>query len=143
MDLATALKVLLADTVTFYFMAHGYHWNVEGSDFYQYHELFGDVYADVYGSIDPLAENIRKLGEYAPFDLSTYIDNRTIDFKSVKSGSKIMTKKLLEANDQLIESISVAFNAATKADEQGIADFLAARDDAHKKWRWFLNAASK
>jgi starvation-inducible DNA-binding protein len=33
-------KVVMADTFKFYLRAHGYHWNVEGPDFLQYHELF-------------------------------------------------------------------------------------------------------
>lgn len=143
MSLAKALKTLLADTVTFYFMAHGYHWNVEGPDFYQYHGLFSDIYEDVYGSIDPLAENLRKIGEYAPFDLSAYIDGRSLKFKSVKSDPKAMASALKDANDALLESIATAFAAADKANEEGIANFLAERDDVHKKWRWFLTAATK
>ena len=42
--LTKSLKTLLSDIVTFYFMAHGFHWNVEGSDFSQYHGLFADIY---------------------------------------------------------------------------------------------------
>lgn len=141
--LASALKTLMSDVVTMYFMAHGYHWNVEGPDFKQYHDLFSDIYEDVYESLDPLAENIRKLGEYAPFDLATFIDSRTIKFQSTKPDPKSMTKALLKANDGVIASINKAFDVATDENEQGIADFLAGRDDIHKKWRWFLTAASK
>lgn len=141
--LVTALKTLMADVITMYFMAHGYHWNVEGSDFKQYHDLFSDIYEDVYESLDPLAENIRKLGEYAPFDLQVFIDSRTVKFQSTKPNAQAMTKALLTANESVIKSISKAFDAATKEDEQGIADFLAGRDDMHKKWAWFLRSASK
>lgn len=143
MSLPESLKVLLSDVVTFYFMAHGYHWNVEGPDFYQYHGLFSDIYGDAYGSIDPLAENLRKLGEYAPFDLSSYIDNRTVTFKSVKSEPKAMVKSLIDANDSVIKSLTKSFDAATKAKEEGIANFLAERIDQHQKWKWFLTSTSK
>lgn len=143
MSLPTVLKTLLSDVVTFYFMAHGYHWNVEGPDFYQYHGLFGEVYADAYGSIDPIAENMRKLGAYAPFDLKAFIDTRTVDFKSVKSEAKGMCKALITANDQVLESLTKAFDSATKANEEGIANFLAERIDAHQKWKWFLTSATK
>jgi starvation-inducible DNA-binding protein len=63
--LTDSLKTVLSDAVTMYFTAHGFHWNVEGQDFSQYHDLFADIYEDVYSSIDPLAEDIRKLGEYS------------------------------------------------------------------------------
>lgn len=141
--LTDALKTTLADTVTMYFVAHGYHWNVEGEDFAQYHELFATIYEDLYSAIDPLAEDIRKLDEYAPFTLSKFIDLRTVESKEVKPEPKAMAKALLTINDGLIDSVNAAFKEAEKAGEQGIMDFLAGRDDMHKKWRWMLKASTK
>ena len=54
-----------------------------------------------------------------------------------------MAKELLRINDALIESIAKAQASATKANEQGIMNFLAERDDMHKKWRWQLTASTK
>ena len=141
--LTDALKTTLADTVTMYFVAHGYHWNVEGEDFSQYHSLFETIYEDVYSAIDPLAEDIRKMGEYAPFTLSKFVDLRTVESKEVKPEPKAMAKALLAINDGLIESIANAQEEATKEGEQGIMNFLAERDDMHKKWRWMLSASTK
>jgi len=141
--LTESLKTVLADAVTMYFTAHGFHWNVEGQDFSQYHSLFADIYEDVYSSIDPLAEDIRKLGEYAPFTLSKFIDLRTIEAKDVKPEPKAMAKELLRLNDGILESIASAQKEAGKEEEQGIMNFLAERDDMHKKWRWQLTASTK
>ena len=137
------LKTLMADAVTMYFVAHGYHWNVEGQDFSQYHDLFADIYEDVYSSIDPIAENLRKLDEYAPFTLSKFADLRTVESVEVKPEPKAMAKALLKVNDGVIETINKAFKSAEKAGEQGVMDFLASRDDMHKKWRWQLTASTK
>jgi starvation-inducible DNA-binding protein len=142
-SLPNSLKTLLADSVTMYFVAQGFHWNVEGQDFYQYHGLFQEVYEDVYSAIDPIAENIRKLGEYAPYTLSKFTDLRTVEPKDVKPDPKAMAKELIRINDALIESVDKAFKDAEKAGEQGIMDFLAGRDDMHKKWRWMLTASTK
>lgn len=141
--LTNSLKTLLSDSVTMYFVAHGFHWNVEGQDFSQYHSLFADIYEDVYSALDPLAEDIRKMGEYAPYTLSKFSDLRTVEPKDVKPEPKAMAKELLRINDALIESIATAQKEATKAEEQGIMNFLAERDDMHKKWRWQLTASTK
>lgn len=141
--LVKALKVLVSDVVTFYFMAHGYHWNVEGSDFSQYHALFSEIYEDAYGSIDPIAENIRKLDDYAPFSLQKFLDLRTLDFKDVQPNPKAMAKSLLTANESLLKSLKKAFDEAQKKDEQGIMNFLADRIDKHNKWSWQLRASTK
>ena len=141
--LTNDLKTLMADAVTMYFVAHGYHWNVEGQDFSQYHDLFADIYEDVYSSIDPIAENLRKLDEYAPFTLSKFADLRTVESVEVKPEPQAMAKALLKVNDGVIETINKAFKSAEKTGEQGIMDFLASRDDMHKKWRWMLKASTK
>lgn len=141
--LISSLKTLLSDVVTMYFAAQGYHWNVEGEDFSQYHDMFGTIYEDVYGSIDPIAENIRKLDDYAPFSLKTFIDLRTVETKEVKPEPKAMAKALISLNDGVIASLNKAFKEATSADEQGIADFIAGRIDQHKKWGWQLKASTK
>ena len=141
--LVKALKVLVSDVVTFYFMAHGYHWNVEGSDFSQYHALFESIYTDAYESIDPIAENIRKLDDYAPFSLQKFLDLRTLDFKDAQPNPKSMAKALLTANQSLLKSLNKAFSEAEKKGEQGIMNFLADRIDHHQKWSWQLRASTK
>ena len=141
--LTNDLKTLLSDSVTMYFVAHGYHWNVEGPDFSQYHALFADIYEDVYSSIDPIAEDLRKLDEYAPFTLSKFIDLRTVESVEVAPNPKAMAKALLKVNEGVLVTIGKAFASATKANEQGIANFLAEREDMHKKWHWQLTASTK
>ena len=137
------LKTFLADSVTMYFVAHGYHWNVEGQDFSQYHALFADIYEDVYSSIDIIAEDLRKLDEYAPFTLSKFIDLRTVESVEVAPNPKAMAKALLKVNEGVLVTIGKAFASATKANEQGIANFLAERENMHKKWHWQLTASTK
>lgn len=143
MALKDDLKVLLSDVVTLSFVAQGYHWNVEGEDFYQYHELFQEIYEDVHSSIDPTAENIRKLDEYAPFTLSKFIDLRTVESKEVKADPKAMAKALAVVNQGVIKTLDKASESAEKEREFGIMDFLAGRIDMHKKWDWQLKASTK
>lgn len=136
------LERLLSDVVSFYFRAHGYHWNVKGQDFAQFHELFGEVYADTYGSIDPLAENILKLGYKAPFNLGEFMSMRSIqDSEGVAMTPQALTADLARANDVLIDELKAAFDVVEAANEQGIADFLAGRIDSHMKWAWQLKSS--
>jgi DNA-binding ferritin-like protein len=54
-----------------------------------------------------------------------------------------MAKALLKVNEGVLVTIGKAFASATKANEQGIANFLAEREDMHKKWQWQLTASTK
>jgi HK97 family phage prohead protease len=141
-DLNEELTELLADVVSFYFRAHGAHWNVKGSDFSEYHKLFNEIYEDVYGSIDPIAENLRKLGSLAPFTLPSLIALRSIeDAPAIMQDPMALASDLLAANDIVIDEISDAFDCATMYGQQGVANFLADRLDKHQFWKWQLTAS--
>ena len=81
-ELHNAAKVAFTSTFSFYLKAHNFHWNVEGPDFLQYHDLFGKIYEEVYGSVDIFAEQICALGTYVPasfqrFSMLSQIDDET------------------------------------------------------------------
>ena len=142
-SLEDSLKELLANNIAMFLKASGFHWNVEGRDFYQFHAFFKEIYEDVYSAVDPTAENLRKLGTYAPFTLPTLDKLREVDDKKVTTDPIVMCVDLNDANDLLLECLGECFALATKANEQGIANFIAERDDMHKKWRWQLTSILK
>jgi HK97 family phage prohead protease len=140
-DLSEELTELLADVVTFYLRAHGAHWNVIGTDFAEYHALFASIYDDVYDSVDPLAENIRKIGIQAPFQMSQFMELRSISDGELSTDARTLALDLLAANEIVIRGIADAFTCATEYNEQGIANFLADRLDKHQMWRWQLSSS--
>jgi starvation-inducible DNA-binding protein len=142
-ELVLALKEVLADQYSLYFKAKGYHWNVEGIHFAQFHDLFGDIADDVYSSTDPTAEYIRALQSYAPFKMSRLLEMTSVKETEVSSDCHAMAADLLVATEQIIICINEAFAAATSANEQGIANFLSERDSQHKKYAWQLRSSLK
>ena len=141
-DLNEELTELLADVVSFYFRAHGAHWNVKGADFSEYHKLFLKIYEDVYESIDPIAENLRKLGSIAPFTLGSFLALRTIDdATSILQDPIALANDLLAANDIILDELSDVFDCATAYNQQGVANFIAGRIDQHQFWKWQLTAS--
>ena len=141
-DLNEELTELLADVFSFYLRAHGAHWNVVGADFAEYHKLFQKIYEDVYESVDPLAENLRKLGAKAPFQLTQFLTLRTLeDAPVISQDPRALAMDLLSSNDILLDEISDAFDCATAYGQQGVANFLAGRMDQHQLWKWQLSAS--
>lgn len=141
-DLNEELTELLADVFSFYLRAHSAHWNVVGTDFREYHDLFAAIYEDAYSSVDPIAENLRKLGSKAPSTLAEFISLRTLEETApVSQDARILATEILGLNDQIINSVAEAFDCATEANQQGIANFLADRLDKHQMWKWQLSAS--
>lgn len=138
--LAAKLKVVLSDVFTLYLQAHVSHWNVVGPDFSEYHDLFGMISDDIYESVDPLAENIRKIGALTPTGMTEFVSLREIEDGPMATDARSLAEALMENNDEVIECLNEAFVVASDQDQQGIANFLSERIDAHQKWAWQLRS---
>lgn len=139
--LVLCLSMLMADLVSARFVAQGYHWNVLGRNFSEFHEFFGEIYADYDSAVDPVAEDIRKLGVQAPYLLKDLVAMSQVDEPLIADGNpELMLLSLLKVNAQLLESTKKTFDVANNLNEQGIANFLAERIDVHQKWAWQISA---
>ena len=138
--LADSLKTLLATEYAFVIKAQFFHWNVEGPDFVQLHQLFNMIYDDVYGAIDPTAEYIRTLDDYAPGSFERFAELGEISGQTRVPRARLMIEELLADSEKMIALLNQCFDAAEAEDQQGIANFIAERIDAHGKWRWQLRS---
>ena len=139
-ELIKAMKIAFATEYSFYLKAHFYHWNVEGADFSQYHKLFGKIYKEVYGSIDPFAENIRKLGSYTPGSYTRFSMLSQIDDELTVQPAMQMIQELLEDGEKILKVLDMVYDLSEGARQFGISNFLAERIDAHQKHNWMLRA---
>ena len=144
-ELITSLKTAHANTFVMYFKAHSFHWNVEGKLFSQYHDFFSDLYTDLFGAVDPLAEELRALDQYAPKSLGELYMSCTLSENTSIVGDSIseMLNSLLTDNNEVINSLNKVFTLASDMNEQGLADLVAGRLDIHKKHGWMLKASLK
>ena len=142
--LADALKTLLATEYAFSIKAQLFHWNVEGPDFAQLHEFFGNLYEEVYdGSIDKTAEYIRAMDDYAPGSFERFSELSEIRGQVKIPRARLMIEELLANNGQLLELLNKCFAIAEQENQQGIAHFIAERIDAHQKHGWMLRSFLK
>ena len=141
--LAEDLKVLLASSYAYQLKAHYFHWNVEGSDFAQLHEFFGDLYAEVFDSVDKAAEIIRQLDEYAPGSFDRFRSLSIVDGQTKVPRAKLMLEELLEDTNKMLDLTKRVFDVAVEEKQEGIADFIAGRIDAFAKHAWMLRSFLK
>jgi starvation-inducible DNA-binding protein len=137
------LKKVHADAFTFYLKAHFYHWNVEGSDFPQYHDFLQNLYQEVFSSVDTLAELIRTLDSYAPGTLTRLKELTSIEETDDVPDAKTMMTRLLQENNILRASLLTAYTTAETTGEVGVANFLQDRIQAHEKHGWMLRSILK
>ena len=142
-ELQKAAKVAFASTFSFYLKAHNFHWNVIGSDFLEYHDLFGKIYEEVYGSIDDFAEKIRAMDTFVPASFSRFSMLTQIDDETNILSQDAMLSELLQDNEKMIKLLKIVFKTSEQFMEPGFSDFIAGRIDAHQKHGWMLKSSLK
>jgi starvation-inducible DNA-binding protein len=143
MILQQALKNCLADSFAFYLKSQFYHWNVEGQDFFQYHELFGKIYEEVQSAVDTIAELIRQLDEVTPGSLGRFKELTKIQDAEAVPDIRTMVVVLEQDNRTVLASLLTAYQIAEEQGEIGISNILQDRLSAHEKHGWFLRASAK
>jgi starvation-inducible DNA-binding protein len=141
--LADNLKTLLATSFSLYLKAANFHWNVEGPNFPQYHEFFGDFYSDIYSTIDPIAEYIRALDTYTPASLSRFTELTLIEDQIGQLAVVDQFTELLDDNMTMLAALNEAFKVASDENQQGVANFIAERIDAMQKHNWMIRSILK
>ncbi len=142
-NLIEQMKVVLADTFAMYLKAHNFHWNVEGSNFPQYHEFLGNLYEELHGAVDPIAEHIRALDAYAPGSLARFRELSSVRDSMTPPPTMGMFEELIADNQIVLISLKRAYEAAENAREIGLSNFIQDRYDIHKKHAWMLQSIVK
>ena len=143
-ELKTAIKIVLANTLAMYFKAHGHHWNVEGKDFSQMHDFFSGIYEELYAAVDTIAEEIRALDEYAPYNMSELSSMTTVKESNIFGVDVAgMLADLIDANGSVIEALNSAHKLADAEGNRGLVNLLEERLDVHAKHGWMLRASAK
>lgn len=142
--LVDRLKTLLSTSYAFSVKTANYHWNIEGGDFPQYHELLGDVYADIYDQVDKIAEYIRTLDRYTPASLSEFSGLSAVTDATMPVSDPLQIfKDLQKDNNTFIFLLNDTFDDSQTERQQGIANFIAERLDAHQKLAWKVRSILK
>ena len=102
-----------------------------------------NLYEELHGAVDPIAEEIRSLDTYAPGSMSRFLELTEIeDELSIPAGVE-MARRLMTDNERVIATLNIAFKLADTMDKQGLADFIAGRIDVHNKHGWMLRSITK
>ena len=134
------MKVVLATAHSLYLKAHYYHWNVTGPQFNDYHKFLGEVYEQVFNSLDEYGEKIRVLGAYAPGSLSRFGELTRIQDEDTIPAPHDMIYRLSEDNKILLIELEATHKYAEALGQLGTMNFLEGKIDEHEKLRWMLGA---
>lgn len=138
--LSEKLNLLLADYQVFYQNLRGFHWNIKGSDFFELHLKFEELYNDAQVKIDEIAERILTLEGNPLHTFQDYIDVSEVKTASNVSNGKEGIKISL-ANFQTIlllerEIMDLAGDAGDEGTNTLISDYISQTE----KTVWMLSS---
>lgn len=139
-NIVKALNEYLADTAVTYYKTHGFHWNVEGQNFYSLHLMFEKFYEELWESMDEIAERVRALGEKVPPSLKELLKNATIKEATTAPTASVMVKVLREDYLNLAKK---AHEVGSIADAQGdrvTTDMMTEKATFLEKAAWMLQS---
>jgi starvation-inducible DNA-binding protein len=143
-DISGALTGLLADMFTLYVKTKNFHWHISGPHFRDYHLLLDDQATQIFGTTDPIAERVRKLGGTTLHSIAHIarlqrISDNDADYVTAQD----MLAELREDNAQLAARMRDAHGLCDEHDDVASASLLETWIDEAEGRIWFLYEAGQ
>ncbi|MCF8276461.1 MAG: DNA starvation/stationary phase protection protein [Flavobacteriales bacterium] len=139
-ELAKELNTLLATYQMFYQNLRGFHWNIQGSSFFELHLKFEELYNDAILKVDEIAERVLTLGETPYHTFTSYLEHSTIkeaanvhDGQGTVSTTLANLKTLLEMERKILDMAGEAGDEGTNSQ---MSDYITQQE----KTVWMLTA---
>jgi starvation-inducible DNA-binding protein len=138
------LYKLLSDTQATLFMLFQktwvYHWNVVGSEFYQFHKVFGEQYEAMFGEIDRLTEHMRYLKIKPVSTLTRITEVSHVLETNNKLDDMGMVRDLISDNETLVRLLGEVAEEAELQKSRGTTNLVDDLNEAHGKFIWMLRS---
>lgn len=143
-ELSSAINGLVADSFALYIKTKNFHWHVTGPNFRDYHLMLDEQAQQIFASIDPLAERVRKIGgttlrSVGQIAQMTDIKGNDADYvdplamlEELRNDNKAMANRMRDVHEICDEHRDVA-----------TASLLETYIDEAEERSWYLHEASR
>jgi len=139
--IADILNDDLADEYVLLTKTRNYHWNVEDPRFNDLHKFFEEQYELLSAAVDEIAERVRAVGGRTRATLKEFINSSQIreDIRSYPNADT-MLGNLLSDHETIIKTLRKNINECQELNDEGTANFLTDKMEAHEKMAWMLRS---
>lgn len=136
---AEALNALVCDAFALYVKTKNFHWHMSGPHFRDYHLLLDEQAEQIFASIDPLAERVRKLGATTVRSVGQIKQSARIqDNDATFVGPLDMLRELTDDNKTMAKAMRDAHGVCDDNDDVASASLLEEFIDQTERRTWFL-----
>jgi starvation-inducible DNA-binding protein len=138
-EIVSRLNPLVADAYVLYVKTKNFHWHMSGPNFRDYHLLLDEQGDQIFATIDPLAERVRKLGRKTLHSIgeirrAARIKDNDDEFVAPFD----MLIELMEDNKAMAAAMREAHEICEDAKDSGTASLLEVYIDETERRTWFL-----
>jgi starvation-inducible DNA-binding protein len=139
-EVADKLNHLLANYSVLYMNTRGFHWNIKGSDFFELHTKFEEIYNRLVLQIDEIAERILTLEATPLHSYSNILKTAKIKEITETTDGKTALKHISEAFTQLVIDQRAILNMASEIGDEGTVTLMSDYITEQEKEIWMYNS---
>jgi starvation-inducible DNA-binding protein len=142
--IAAELNMLAADAFALYLKTKNFHWHVSGPHFRDYHLMLDEHADQIFATIDPLTERVRKLGQPTLRSISHVAKLMRIEDNNAEFVSPFhMLGELVEDNKRMAAAMRNVHGLCDDHKDVATASLLEVYIDETERRTWFLFEASR
>jgi starvation-inducible DNA-binding protein len=142
--IATAVNRLVCDAFSLYVKTKNFHWHMSGPHFRDYHLLLDEQGDQIFATIDPLAERVRKIGATTIRSIGQIKRDASIqDNEAGFVGPLDMLAELMADNKAMAHAMREAHEICDDHGDVGTASLLENFIDETERRTWFLFEATR
>ncbi|OLP15589.1 DNA starvation/stationary phase protection protein [Leptolyngbya sp. 'hensonii'] len=141
--LVATLNRQQANALVAYLNYKKYHWLTFGPLFRDLHLLFEEQGAEVFATLDELAERSLMIDGVPVADPAQYLPTATVKPSSGKLSVRGMIEEAIVTHELIIAEMHQDADLAANAGDIGTADLYTRLVQMHQKHRWFLKELLK
>lgn len=136
-----SLVQCLRDSVHVYNQTQLVHWGMMGGKFYSIHNLTQQIYEEMQGAIDAIAEHIRSLDIATPKTVEdlVYSNMPGVPLDNCFD-QEVIIRQLATNHNLLAENFSNLAQMSESINDQLTFDLAIERGRAHKKFQWLIKS---
>ena len=138
--LGTELNHLHSNFQLYYQNLRGFHWNIRGTNFFELHAKFEELYTDAQVKIDELAERILTLGQTPLHTFEDYLNVAQIQVYKNISNDREMVQALVDMLQVLLLKEREVLETAGAASDEGTSDLITPIIAEQEKTVWMMRA---
>lgn len=139
-NIAIELNKLLANYQIYYQNLRGFHWNIQGRDFFELHVKFEELYTDTAVKIDAVAERILTIEGTPLHSFADYLDNATIKATTGVVRGEPAVKTIVDNLTTLVEQQKEVRTLAEGNGDVTTGDLLATFVEEQEKTLWMFKS---